>query len=252
MGVGIRSIKDIIFNKNILSGERQYISFQGVETAFYLYINGQFVGYAEDSFTPSEFDITEYITEGINRIGVEVYQRSSASWLEDQDFFRFSGIFRDVFVYAVPEAHIRDIFVHTNLSNEYRDCELKIDTKIDCYKEETEFLASLILEDKEGTSVISAQNIPLSKLSDASYLIEHAHLWSAENPYLYTLTMIIKKQTEEIEKITQKIGIRKFEMKQGLMLINGKRIEFNGVNRHEFNCFRCSATCRFTPTRHFF
>ncbi|MCI9370435.1 MAG: DUF4981 domain-containing protein [Lachnospiraceae bacterium] len=237
-------VKDIIFDKNIMSGKRQYISFQGVETAFYLYINGQFVGYAEDSFTPSEFDITEYITENVNRIGVEVYQRSSASWLEDQDFFRFSGIFRDVFVYAVPEAHIRDIFVHTSLSEEYKDCELKLDTKIDCHSEEKDFSASLVLKDKEGTSVISAENLALSELSEAAYLIEAAHLWSAENPYLYTLIITIKKQSDEIEKITQKIGMRKFEMKQGLMLINGKRIEFNGVNRHEFNCHKGRAVTK--------
>jgi len=229
-------VRDIVFDKNILSGKRQYISFQGVETAFYLYINEKFVGYAEDSFTPSEFDITEYITEGVNRIGVEVYQRSSASWLEDQDFFRFSGIFRDVFVYAVPEAHIRDLFVHTNLSDDYKDCELKLDTKIDCYGEEKDFSASLLLKDKEGKCIVSAEKLTLSELPKASYLIENAHLWSAENPYLYTCIITIKEQEHEIERIIQKIGMRKFEMKQGLMLINGKRIEFNGVNRHEFNC----------------
>lgn len=237
-------VKDIVFHKTILSGERQYISFQGVETAFYLYINGKFIGYSEDSFTPSEFDITEYITEGVNRIGVEVYQRSSASWLEDQDFFRFSGIFREVFVYAVPKAHIRDLFVHTNLSDNYKDCELKLDTKIDYYDEKKNFSASLLLKDKEENCIISAENLTLSELSEHTYLIKNAHLWSAENPYLYTLIITIKNQENEIEKIVQKVGMRKFEMKQGLMLINGKRIEFNGVNRHEFNCRRGRAVTK--------
>lgn len=231
-------VKDVVFHKNIMSGKRQYISFQGVENAFYLYINGRFVGYSEDSFTPSEFDITDYITEGINRIGIEVYQRSSASWLEDQDFFRFSGIFRDVFVYAVPEVHIRDLFIHTNISNNYKDCELKLDMDITCYGENRDYSAFVKLEDKEGNMIVSDENLVLSELSGSNYQIKNAHLWSAENPYLYTLILIIKKEGREIEKIIQKVGMRSFEMKDGLMLLNGKRIEFNGVNRHEFNCRR--------------
>ena len=231
-------VKDVVFHKNIMSGKRQYISFQGVENAFYLYMNGRFVGYSEDSFTPSEFDITDYITEGVNRIGVEVYQRSSASWLEDQDFFRFSGIFRDVFVYAVPEVHIRDLFIHTNISNNYKDCELKLDMDIAGYGENRDYSAFVKLEDKEGNTIISDENLELSKLSGSRYQIKNVHLWSAENPYLYTLILTIKKDEREIETIVQKVGMRSFEMKDGLMLLNGKRIEFNGVNRHEFNCRR--------------
>lgn len=88
-----------------------FLSFQGVETAFYVWVNGKFVGYSEDSFTPSEFEVTEFLKDGQNKVAVEVYKRSSASWLEDQDFWRFSGIFREVFLYAVPEIHVKDIFV---------------------------------------------------------------------------------------------------------------------------------------------
>ena len=95
--------------------KKTYISFQGVEKAFYVWINGTFVGYSEDSFTPSEWDITPFIREKGNKLAVEVYKHSSASWLEDQDFFRFSGIFRDVFIYAVPDTHVRDIFVKAGL-----------------------------------------------------------------------------------------------------------------------------------------
>ena len=231
-------VRDIVFDKNIMSGERQYISFQGVENAFYLYINGKFVGYGEDSFTPSEFDITEYITEGVNRIGVEVYQRSSASWLEDQDFFRFSGIFRDVFVYAVPKVHVRDLFVHTNVTDDYKDCQLKLDADIVYHSEDRDYLATVILKDRDGKAVLSIRELKLSEIFKNSYLIENAHLWSAENPYLYTLVILIEQDGEQIEKITQKVGMRRFEMKDRLMLINGRRIEFNGVNRHEFHCRR--------------
>ena len=98
-----------------LKGKETYISFQGVETAFYLWVNGEFVGYSEDTFTPSEFNITEYLIEGTNKIAVEVYKRSSASWIEDQDFWRFSGIFREVYLYAIPHSHVQDIFVKADL-----------------------------------------------------------------------------------------------------------------------------------------
>lgn len=233
-------VKDVIFDKNILEGERQYISFQGVETAFYLYVNDRFVGYGEDSFTPSEFDITEFIKEGVNRIGVEVYQRSSASWLEDQDFFRFSGIFRDVFVYAVPKVHIRDLFIHTDISDDYRDCSLRVDADFtygDMNAEEQQtYTGTLIVKDREQREVFSRKDKALGELFAEVCLISDVHLWSAENPYLYTITILIEKAGEEIERIEQKIGMRRFEMKDKIMLLNGKRIEFNGVNRHEFNC----------------
>lgn len=229
-------VRDIEFGRNIMSGERQYISFQGVETAFYLYVNDRFVGYGEDSFTPSEFDITEFIHEGKNRIGVEVYQRSSASWLEDQDFFRFSGIFRDVFVYAVPKVHIRDIFVHTNISDDYRDCSLKVDAKIAWHGKEEKAVGKLMLQDMDGKEIL-CESGDLEALFAKSYELKDVHLWSAENPYLYTMTIVIGKE-EEIEKIVQQIGMRRFEMKDKIMLLNGMRIEFNGVNRHEFDCHR--------------
>ena len=229
-------VRDIEFGRNIMSGERQYISFQGVETAFYLYVNDRFVGYGEDSFTPSEFDITEFIHEGKNRIGVEVYQRSSASWLEDQDFFRFSGIFRDVFVYAVPKVHIRDIFVHTNISDDYRDCSLKVDAKIAWHGTEEKAVGKLMLQDMDGKEIL-CESGDLEALFAKSYELKDVHLWSAENPYLYTMTIVIG-EGEEIEKIVQQIGMRRFEMKDKIMLLNGMRIEFNGVNRHEFDCHR--------------
>ena len=101
--------------KEELDHKRVFVSFQGVETAFYVWLNGEFVGYGEDTFTPSEFEVTDYIRKTGNRLAVEVYKRSSASWIEDQDFFRFSGIFRDVYLYGIPEIHVRDMFVKADL-----------------------------------------------------------------------------------------------------------------------------------------
>ena len=109
-----------------MKGKRTFISFQGVETAFYVWLNGTFIGYSEDSFTPAEFELTETLREGENKLAVEVYKRSSASWLEDQDFFRFSGIFRDVFLYSIPRVHVRDIFVKAGLTDSYQEGTLEI------------------------------------------------------------------------------------------------------------------------------
>ncbi|MDY5576233.1 MAG: glycoside hydrolase family 2 TIM barrel-domain containing protein [Lachnospiraceae bacterium] len=233
-------VTDVVIEKRLMRGKRQYISFQGVESAFYLYVNGKFVGYSEDSFTPSEFDLTEYLQDGVNRIGVEVYKWSSASWLEDQDFFRFSGIFRDVYLYAVPEVHVQDLFIHTDVTDDYRDSDFRVDAKLFFAEEENkdEYKVSMILKDMEGKGVLSLKDLSLEEIFGRSYLLNDAHLWSAENPYLYTLILTIEKNGKEIEKILQKIGIRRFEMKDKIMLINGKRIEFNGVNRHEFDCCR--------------
>lgn len=111
-------IKEFILQEN-LQGKRLFLSFQGVETAFYVWLNGRFVGYGEDSFSPSEFEITGYVQPGVNKLAVEVYKRSSASWLEDQDFWRFSGIFRDVYLYAVPKAHINEEWCYVSERKAY-------------------------------------------------------------------------------------------------------------------------------------
>ncbi|MDZ5035101.1 sugar-binding domain-containing protein, partial [Clostridium perfringens] len=105
--------------KEELKNKKIYISFQGVETAFYVWLNGEFIGYSEDTFTPSEFELTKHLKDGENKLAVEVYKRSSASWIEDQDFWRFSGIFRDVYLYATPNYHVEDLFVKAGLDDTY-------------------------------------------------------------------------------------------------------------------------------------
>ncbi|MGM8299844.1 glycoside hydrolase family 2 TIM barrel-domain containing protein, partial [Clostridium perfringens] len=222
-------INDEIKNKEIR------LSFQGVETAFYLWINGEFVGYSEDTFTPSEFNITQYIKEGKNKIAVEVYKRSSASWIEDQDFWRFSGIFRDVFIYAIPKVHINDIFVKTELSDDYSNAVLKSELKLTSNKG----YVSAYLCDNKGIEVASVEEIKVKKEMEVSFNINNINLWSAENPYLYTLFIkVLDDNKELIEIIPQKVGFRKFELINGIMKLNGKRIVFKGINRHEFNAER--------------
>ena len=211
---------------------RSFLRFEGVETAFYVWINGAFVGYGEDSFTPSEFEVTSFVKEGKNKLAVEVYKRSSASWLEDQDFFRFSGIFRSVWLYSIPKTHVRDLKAEANLSGDYQDGVLNVTLSM--------------TGDLEGT-VKAALKDPEGKEKDlGEYTVEETVKipgtvkgvlpWSSEIPNLYVLTLkICSGEGKLVEEINQKIGFRRFELKDGLMCLNGKRILFKGVNRHEFN-----------------
>lgn len=213
-----------------------YISFQGVESAFYLWLNGNFIGYSEDSFTPAEFDLTPYIKDGENKLAVEVYKRSTGSWLEDQDFWRFSGIFRDVYLYSIPKTHIQDIFVKTDLDKNYKNAVLKLDLKV---KGDFNTVIGLELNDNEGNLIGESEGTSVLDTMSLELYVNEIELWSAESPYLYTLYIVIRdKKGETVEIVPQKIGFRKFEMLHKIMCINGKRIVFKGINRHEFNCRR--------------
>ena len=166
--------------KDSLKGKRQFLSFQGVETAFYVWLNGTFIGYAEDSFPPSEFEITHAVKAGVNRLAVEVYKRSSASWIEDQDFFRFSGIFRDVYVYAVPKCHVEDVFVHGDVSDDYKDGLFRAELRL---SEETKGSVSAVLRDKEGREVAVWEKGPADRTVEIYGRVPSARLWSGEDPY---------------------------------------------------------------------
>ena len=218
-----------------LKGKPVSISFQGVEIAFYVWLNGRFVGYSEDTFTPSEFDLTEYLCDGENKLAVEVYKRSSASWIEDQDFWRFSGIFRDVYLYAVPATHVEDMFIKATLDDTYTNGILDVRCTL------TGRLAGTVT----ATLKDAAGNICLTHTADAAEEIAfQAELpnvapWSAEIPNLYSLLVEVRDENgETVEAIPMDVGFRTFEMKNGVMHINGKRILFRGVNRHEFNVRR--------------
>ena len=219
-----------------LKNKQTFISFQGVETAFYVWVNGKFVGFSEDTFTPSEFDITEYLKEGSNKLAVEVYKRSSASWIEDQDFWRFSGIFRDVYLYAVPKTHINDIFVKTELSNDYKDAKLNAELKI---AGEIKGSIEAYLEDKEGNKIAECREKIVSEKMTISLEAEDVNLWSSEDPNLYTLKILVTDENGDlVEAVPQRVGFRHFELTDKIMKINGKRIVFKGVNRHEFSARR--------------
>ncbi len=226
-------------------GSPVFISFQGVESAFYVWINGDLVGYSEDSFTPSEFDITPYLKEGTNKLAVEVYRWSDASWLEDQDFWRLSGIFREVYLYSIPEVHIYDFSVVTDLDDQFKNATIKVKATLINYYERV--LGNLTLEaqlyNQEGQPIL-AQPIPMTGLMNkvaelelqGEAIVDEPLQWSAEQPNLYTLVLSLRDSSGKlIEVECSKVGFRRFEIKDNLMLINGKRILFKGVDRHEFS-----------------
>jgi beta-galactosidase len=227
-------------------GQPVYVSFQGVESAFYVWVNGDFVGYSEDSFTPAEFDLTPYLIEGENKIAVEVYRWSDASWLEDQDFWRLSGIFRDVYLFSTPEVHIYDVSVITELDDDYKDAHLKIKANITNYEAKAQgtYILEAMLFDQDRTEVLGkpisvecAMSGRNSLVVEAARFVENTLKWSAEKPNLYTLVLCLKDEEGQILEIEScKIGFRVFELKDGVMKINGERIVFKGVNRHEFHC----------------
>lgn len=212
-------------------GRPIFISFQGVESACFVWLNGQFIGYGEDSFTPTEFDLTPYIVDGTNKLAVEVYQRSTGSWLEDQDFWRFSGIFREVYLYTVPTIHVEDLYVQTKLDKSFSNGKLDISLQLN---QQAKVVATLKDNDNQIVSEIAYSIV--NKKQTITLNVENPNLWSAESPYLYQCFIKVYDEKDNlIEVLPQKIGFRTFELEDNIMKINGERIVFKGVNRHEFH-----------------
>ncbi|MEG2441400.1 MAG: glycoside hydrolase family 2 TIM barrel-domain containing protein [Acetivibrio sp.] len=212
--------------------EPVFISFQGVESGFALWCNGIYVGYSTDSFSPSEFELTEALKEGENKIAVQVFKWTSASWLEDQDFFRFSGIFREVYLYTIPKLHVWDLKIETLLDDTFKKAELKIDLQI----EGTNLNGSVEIVLEKAGVLIKKDQMQLKENLQLSMMVENPELWSGENPALYHVWIqILNENQDVVEVIPQKIGFRKFEIKDAIMYLNGKRMVFKGVNRHEFS-----------------
>lgn len=234
-----------------------FLRFEGVMSAFYVWINGQLVGYSQGSMEPSEFNITKYIRGGENQIAVEVYRYSDGSYLEDQDFWRFGGIHRDVMIYHTEDVRLTDYTVRTLPDADYRDFTLQVDPEFTAYRDKRgdgyRFRAEL--KDAAGASV-TRMEIPIEQVLDldnkAAVMnewfpqrgprklgrmvakIPSPKLWTAETPYLYTLHMtLLNEAGEVVEQATQRVGFRSVEVKGGQVLINGKPIRFRGVNRHE-------------------
>ena len=218
-----------------------YISFQGVESCLELYCNDEFVGYSEDSFTPSEYDLTPYIKEGKAEIKAKVYKWCSGSWLEDQDFWRLSGIFRDVYLYSTPEVHVKDMFITSELGSGFKKANLKNSLKIESEREITVDIEMQLLDKNEVVLSVEENALKIEKnlKIELSKKFENPKLWSAEKPNLYEVRVIVKdsESGKIIEECSQKFGFRKFEIEDKIMKINGERIVFKGVNRHEFSCY---------------
>lgn len=228
-------VKYFTVNQDLQTGPLS-ISFQGVESAFYVWLNGHFIGYSESSFTPAEFDLSKAVVAGVNKLAVEVYQRSTGSWLEDQDFWRFSGIFRDVYLYTSPRLHISDLFVKTALDDRYRNAELTVELKLLGAREGS---LEAILCDRFGNEVGKTEATEIDEKMQLRLHCRDIRLWSAEDPYLYLLKLIVRdRQGQTVEVVPQQVGFRQFEIKNKIMCLNGKRIVFKGVNRHEFDCRR--------------
>jgi len=220
------------FVPEAMHGEDLFISFQGVESGFALWLNGFYVGYGLDGFTPSEFELTPYIKDGENKLAVQVFKFTVGSWIEDQDFFRFSGIFRDVFLFSAPGVHASDLKVETRLDLDFSAAELCIAMSFNRDAEGTVDVR-LIYDDE---TVHTASSV-LCRDTRINLSVKSPHLWSAENPNLYRLELrLVDKNRKLNEIIVQDAGFRRFEIADNIMLINGKRVEFYGTNRHEFSC----------------
>lgn len=213
-----------------MKDQRVFLSFQGAESGLAVWLNGSFVGYSEDSFTPSEFELTPYLKAGENKLAAQVFKWTSSSWCEDQDFFRFSGIYRDVYLYTVPQVHVWDLRVRTLLDDTFTHADLEL-----VLKAEGRGKAKITLFDQEET-VASCEADLDGDETVCVMKVEQPKLWSAEDPYLYQILIEVSDENGEItEVIPQHTGFRRFEMKNSLMMLNGKRIVFKGVNRHEFS-----------------
>ena len=212
-----------------MKGKRLFISFQGAESGLALWLNGKFVGYSEDSFTPSEFELTEYVKEGENKLAAQVFKWTASSWCEDQDFYRFSGIYRDVYLYTVPEVHVNDLRIRAIPEESLQTADLELVTK-------TWGSGKLkVVLSKDGETILEDEK-EISGEDTFSWKIDAPALWSAEDPQLYDLGLTVSDANGNVQEIIpQKVGFRRFEMKDGIMTLNGKRIVFKGVNRHEFS-----------------
>ena len=217
------------------------ISFQGVESGFAVWLNGHYVGYSENTFDPADFELTDYLVEGENKLAVRVWKWTSSSWCEDQDFYRFSGIFRDVFIYAVPEVHVEDLSVVPTLNDTFKEGTLAIDIKAQGKgkaKIKLLYAGNLSIErfDEEPEEVDGFDIDLKDGVCTGQIKIDKPVLWSAEEPNLYIAQIeVYDENGSQTEFISQYVGFRRFEMSDGLMKLNGKRIVFKGVNRHEFS-----------------
>lgn len=215
--------------------KRVVLCFEGVESAFYLYVNGQRVGYSESSFNRAEFDVTRYLQEGSNVIGVEVYRWCTGSWLECQDMWRLGGIFRDVYLYTTEREYIRDFVLKAQPDGEMKDGFVEVLVKTNGAYEGL-LLDMSVLDAAGNTVALDGQYANEDHRTMLRAIVAGADLWSSEHPTLYTLVLTLKNNGAPIEYISTKFGFRKVEILDGVIRINDRRVVFKGTNRHEFDC----------------
>ena len=231
-------IKYFDLDKN-MCGKRIHICFEGVEEAMYLWLNGRFIGYAEDSFTPSEFDLTPYVKEKGNVLAVQVHKMSTAAFLEDQDFFRFFGIFRNVTLKAIPDVHLEDVWFKPVLNQDNESGSVSVSMKVSA-TDSQKVTAGFILKDREE-KILVEKSLQLNK--ENNHLegticvdLESVKLWDNHNPYLYHAYVELKAEDGSLaEVIPYDIGFRRIEIIDKVVYLNGKRLVITGVNRHEWN-----------------
>ena len=249
------------------AGGQVFLRFEGVQSAFYVWLNGQKVGYSQGSMEPSEFNVTRYLKSGRNDIAVEVYKYCDGSYLEDQDFWRLGGIHREVMLYRTPDIQLRDFTVRTVPQQATGDQEaadlsrwlLQVNPQLRVFGKEQGrgYQVKGTLTDTDGKTIVTMsadaetildlshkaanmnewfpQRGPM-KFARMQTEVERPHLWTAETPYLYTLTLRLQDSTgHAVEQVQQKIGFRTLEIRDGRLLVNGRQVRFRGVNRHEFD-----------------
>jgi len=234
------------------NGREIFLVFGGVDSAFYVWVNGEIVGYSQGSRLPAEFNVTSFVHPGGNMLAVQVYRWSDGSYLEDQDMWRLSGIYRDVYLFCTPKIHVRDFFVRTDLDGKYADATLRVRIKIrnysnnhvDGYDIETN------LFDADGRPVFEralTQTVGRIKAKDEiivdfEHRVDKPRKWSAESPYLYSLLITLKDSRSKILEVEEcKVGFRQVEVRDGQILVNGVPVLLQGVNRHEHDDVRGKA-----------
>ena len=224
------------------NGRRIFITFDGVDAGFFIWVNGQKVGYSVNSRNAAEFDLTKYIQPGKNTLAVEVYRFTTGSYLEDQDMWRLSGIFRNVTLWSSPQEHVRDYFIKTNLDAQYRNAEVVVTAKVKNYSTTEMRAHELEVALYDGATPVQGamdkKAIPALKpgeevVVEAKFNVTNPKKWTAETPKLYTTVININDGSRKIETLSSKTGIRQIEIKGRLFTVNGVPIKLKGVNRHE-------------------
>lgn len=214
-------------------GRRIFVQFGAVKAAFYLWVNGQYVGYSQGSKTPAEWEITKYLKKGRNMIAAEVYRWCDGSYLECQDFWRISGIERDVFLYSTPQTRIQDFFVRTDLDKDYKDASLNAAVTLDGKIKNNSVEVQLF--DENNHLVARKIEDVASSTQNINIAIENPSKWTAETPKLYTVVLNLYNKSKIIQSTSTKVGFRKVELINTQLCVNGVSILIKGVNRHEHN-----------------